>query len=1023
MKFKSLILFTIFSIFLISCESKDKWINPYDLKADQAEVDKICKQNNKECGIFSVNYKGVSFEMDCGECSDGYECRFNTCWDIDECDDPTLNNCPVHSDCHNLDMESDRQPYECICKENYSGDDCVPDSREKECGDLPANAEWNSVSSINQTWNGTEWLPSNSGTFNETPSTSECRYVCKQNYTWTGSACKADTRTANCTGLPANAEWNTASSIEQTWNGEEWTPSSEGTFNPSKSSTECHFKCKNNFEWNGSECVDKTEINDEDSVEDDDDDLHDEDADSSVPDDDTDTTPTTPCDPNPCSSIENSTGTCTVSGTSYSCGCDDGFFWNGSECKKQITLGNICTGQNRCYNNTEEISCPTSETADFYGQDAQYAKAGYCYPQSFTVKTVSGKNIVVDNNTGLEWQQVISEDTFDWYDAVSHCENLEYGGYSDWRLPTPHELLTIIDNNKHDPAADASYFSFSSDLWTSKSYVTDTNKAFKLGFAYGYVWFYDNKTSELQAMCVRGNELKEPNFSTSTTNSNVVVKDSATGLMWQKDYVTSKNWQEALKYCEDLTYAGKSDWRLPNKNELAALLNFDNTSAPYSDFTDMPSKWFWTSTTSNKLESIHQAWHTNFSTKYGSNTEAKNDSVSLSSNAVRCVRSEKINDPCNPNPCNGVANSTKTCTQHNAFEYSCGCNNGHFWNGSTCTVLPECSATSGTPCKDSTSQLIWSTKAENTMAWQEAKNYCLSYTEGGFSSWHLPNIDELRTIFIANRASACQVSEANDCLSYSSDCFTCKTCTETGIPATSGINCSDWGTLYDDGRYSKLGDTKQLWSSSIRSGITDYAWNIKFDYGYVSSNPFENSRYARCVRCEDGYFWNGQKCAVLPECSATSGTPCKDSTSGLTWSAKAEDTMTWQDAKNYCSNYIEGGLTGWHLPNIDELRTIFIADRASACQLSETNNCLSMSNCWSCETCTETGTAATSGNTCSNWGTSYSDGRYSKLGESGWFWSSSTGSASSNNAFGISFNVGALSDYARSYDHDVRCVK
>ena len=77
MKIKSLILFIIFSLFLISCESKDKWINPYDSKADQAEVDKICKQNNKECGIFSVNYKGVSFEMDCGECSDGYECRFS----------------------------------------------------------------------------------------------------------------------------------------------------------------------------------------------------------------------------------------------------------------------------------------------------------------------------------------------------------------------------------------------------------------------------------------------------------------------------------------------------------------------------------------------------------------------------------------------------------------------------------------------------------------------------------------------------------------------------------------------------------------------------------------------------------------------------------------------------------------------------------------------------------------------------------------------------------------------------------
>ena len=117
-------------------------------------------------------------------------------------------------------------------------------------------------------------------------------------------------------------------------------------------------------------------------------------------------------------------------------------------------------------------------------------------------------------------------------------------------------------------------------------------------------------------------------------------------------------------------------------------------------------------------------------------------------------------DPCNPNPCNGVANSTQICTQHNAFEFSCGCNSGYFWNGQKCTVLPECSATSGTPCKDSTSGLIWSEKAENTMAWQDAKNYCNNHTEGGFS-WHLPNIDELRTIIKDRKTAAggeCNVS-------------------------------------------------------------------------------------------------------------------------------------------------------------------------------------------------------------------------------------------------------------------------
>ena len=50
----------------------------------------------------------------------------------------------------------------------------------------------------------------------------------------------------------------------------------------------------------------------------------------------------------------------------------------------------------------------------------------------------------------------------------------------------------------------------------------------------------------------------------------------------------------AEAYCEDLTYAGYSDWRLPNKNELASLFSFDTT---FSDFFDMPEKYDFISST------------------------------------------------------------------------------------------------------------------------------------------------------------------------------------------------------------------------------------------------------------------------------------------------------------------------------------------------------------------------------------------------------------------------------------------
>ncbi|MBO4699274.1 DUF1566 domain-containing protein [bacterium] len=69
-----------------------------------------------------------------------------------------------------------------------------------------------------------------------------------------------------------------------------------------------------------------------------------------------------------------------------------------------------------------------------------------------------------------------------------------------------------------------------------------------------------------------------------------------------------------------MDYAGKSDWRLPNKNELLSLVNYDKND-PASDFPGMSSGRFWTSTSRPNLP--ERAFYLNFSSG-GVSTFSKN---------------------------------------------------------------------------------------------------------------------------------------------------------------------------------------------------------------------------------------------------------------------------------------------------------------------------------------------------------------------------------------------------------------
>jgi hypothetical protein len=81
------------------------------------------------------------------------------------------------------------------------------------------------------------------------------------------------------------------------------------------------------------------------------------------------------------------------------------------------------------------------------------------------------------------------------------------------------------------------------------------------------------------------------------------VSDQSTGLMWTRnaDAIKGKiDWEEALASSAACKDGGHSDWRLPNRNELASLIDLGRSEPALASghpFKNVRSDYYWTSTT------------------------------------------------------------------------------------------------------------------------------------------------------------------------------------------------------------------------------------------------------------------------------------------------------------------------------------------------------------------------------------------------------------------------------------------
>lgn len=95
-------------------------------------------------------------------------------------------------------------------------------------------------------------------------------------------------------------------------------------------------------------------------------------------------------------------------------------------------------------------------------------------------------------------------------------------------------------------------------------------------------------------------------FIAKTFNGDDVVVDRATGLMWAADgaaagcLIVTSSLIQCITYAEGLTFAGFSDWRVPNLFELLSLMNYEETDLliPEPPFSNTHwENWYITTTT------------------------------------------------------------------------------------------------------------------------------------------------------------------------------------------------------------------------------------------------------------------------------------------------------------------------------------------------------------------------------------------------------------------------------------------
>ena len=163
------------------------------------------------------------------------------------------------------------------------------------------------------------------------------------------------------------------------------------------------------------------------------------------------------------------------------------------------------------------------------------------------------------------------------------------------------------------------------------------------------------------------------------------------------------------------------------------------------------------------------------------------------------------------------------------------------------------------------------------------------------------------------------------------------------------------GPTIDAGYFPNTVDS-WYWSSTTLTNYTDNAWLVHFDYSYVHAYFKNNSLYVRAVR--EGQSGSSKSNNADSYKDNGDGT-VTDTSTGLMWQQAVSSNKTWEQALAYCEGLDLGGYTDWRLPSVRELRSLvdtsrfnpaintsYFPDTAASWFWSRTTNSYNTNDAW-----------------------------------------------------------------------------